>query len=180
MSEEIKILEEGIRVSQFCLKWPHLLLSPLKEKERKSPLAGISQRYILMNPSQNTQAQESHISKMRGVYMYVHVFIYTSHVWRRKRGMWSIGDWSCSRSFSSRKEKVKRWQKGMVLGTRVKWQFFSTCLYAHICFQGCPGFPIILPLLLVTTRRLTRKEGFARKFSVNTWQSQPIRKSSQL
>ena len=31
-----------------------------------------------MNPSQNTQAQESHISKMRGVYVYVHVFTYTS------------------------------------------------------------------------------------------------------
>ena len=61
------------------------MLSPLKEKERKSPLAGISQRYILMNPSQNTQTQESHISKMRGVYMYVHVFIYTSHLREEKR-----------------------------------------------------------------------------------------------
>ena len=99
---------------------------------------------------------------------------------KEEKRYWSIEDWSCSRSFSFRKEKVKRWQKGMVLGTRVKWQFLSTCHYAHICFQGCPGFPIILPLLLVTTRKLTRKEGFARKFSVNTWQSQPIRKSSQL
>lgn len=34
----------------------------------------------MMNPSQNTQAQEFHISKMRGVYMYVNVFIYTSHL----------------------------------------------------------------------------------------------------
>lgn len=42
------------------------LASPSREKrKKKSSLPGISQTYILMNPSQITQAQKSHISKLK-------------------------------------------------------------------------------------------------------------------
>lgn len=63
------------------------------------------------------------------------------------------------------KEKVTT---EMVWGTEVKWQVLSTCLEPYISSHGCPDGPVVLPLLLVSTREPKRKEHFAGKFPINT------------
>jgi len=160
MTEETKMMEEGIKVGQFSFTWPQLLLSPHEKKGKKnSPLACISQRYILINPSQITQNTGISYFKIE-VDRHMCVYSYIHHMFGEEKRCVKTEDWCCSRSFSSWKEKRKKWLKEMVWGTGVKWQVLPTCLQAHLGSHGGPDCPIFLPLSLVSIRETKRKEHF--------------------